>query len=205
MGGENSDVHNASERSCSLPEYMAYVSSSSHSCHKRPTTYNHIDGLSTIYRTEGMRGLYRGTLLALVGVSNGALQFMAYERIKSLAFKQKRRSFDGAGKPWTAKDDKLVNSRIHAISACIVLPADQPSLSPVQPNATYIIASGVSKLFALSITYPYQVVRARIQVRSTSTILIHLTFPHRYHRTTPRRTYIPISPRASHGRTPKEA
>jgi len=46
-------------------------------------------------------------------VSNGALQFMAYERIKLLAFKQKRRSFDRAGKPWTAKDDKLVSSHFH--------------------------------------------------------------------------------------------
>jgi len=51
--------------------------------------------------------------LALVGVSNGALQFMAYERMKALAFEQRRRSFDGSGKPWTAKDDKLVGSRIH--------------------------------------------------------------------------------------------
>ena len=59
-----------------------------------------------------MRGLYRGTLLALVGVSNGALQFMAYERIKALAFKQKRRSFEGAGRPWTTEDDKLVGIRI---------------------------------------------------------------------------------------------
>jgi len=90
-----------------------------------------------------MKGLYRGTLLALVGVSNGALQFMAYERIKALAFKQKRRSFGRSGKPWTAKDDKL-------------------------SNTTYTIASGVSKLFALTITYPYQVVRARIQNNATA-------------------------------------
>ena len=46
--------------------------------------------------------------MALVGVSNGALQFMAYERVKALAFKQKRRSFEKAGKPWTVEDDKLV-------------------------------------------------------------------------------------------------
>ena len=60
-----------------------------------------------------MKGLYRGTILALVGVSNGALQFMAYERIKALAFEQKRRSFGRAGKPWTTKDDKLVGFHFH--------------------------------------------------------------------------------------------
>ena len=67
-----------------------------------------------------MRGLYRGTLLALVGVSNGALQFMAYERIKMLAFKQKRNSFERAGKPWTTEDDKLVGFLIKVYAQRIV-------------------------------------------------------------------------------------
>jgi len=111
---------------------------------KDPTAYRNLrHGLSNIYQTEGLRGLYRGTLLALVGVSNGALQFMAYERIKTLAFKQKRRSFERAGKPWTTEDDKL-------------------------SNITYIMASGASKIFALGISYPYQVVRARIQNNATA-------------------------------------
>jgi len=81
--------------------------------------------------------------LALVGVSNGALQFMAYERIKRLAFRQKRRSFEKAGKPYTMEDDKLANT-------------------------TYVMASGAGKFFALATTYPYQVVRARIQNNATA-------------------------------------
>lgn len=46
--------------------------------------------------------------MALVGVSNGALQFMAYERIKRFAFKRKRRMFEKAGRKYTLEDDKLV-------------------------------------------------------------------------------------------------
>ncbi|KAF9784624.1 mitochondrial carrier domain-containing protein, partial [Thelephora terrestris] len=99
-------------------------------------------GLSSIYRTEGVRGLYRGTLLALVGVSNGSLQFMAYERVKRFAFKWKRAMFEKAGRPYTLEDDKLANT-------------------------TYIVASGASKIFALAVTYPYQVTRARIQNNAT--------------------------------------
>ena len=47
------------------------------------------DGLTSVYRTEGLKGLYRGTSLALVGVSNGAIQFMGYEQLKWLCFEQK--------------------------------------------------------------------------------------------------------------------
>lgn len=38
--------------------------------------------LAHIYQHEGMRGLWKGAGLALFGVSNGAIQFMAYEQLK---------------------------------------------------------------------------------------------------------------------------
>lgn len=66
------------------------------------------DGFSSIYRSEGIKGLYRGTTLALFGVSNGAIQFMAYEEMKQWGFQRKRRRFASEGKEWTPADDKLV-------------------------------------------------------------------------------------------------
>ena len=66
------------------------------------------DGFRSIYRTEGVTGLYRGTILALVGVGNGALQFMTYEEMKRWGFERKKRQFEKAGKEYTAEDDKLV-------------------------------------------------------------------------------------------------
>ncbi|EJD54127.1 mitochondrial FAD carrier protein [Auricularia subglabra TFB-10046 SS5] len=100
-------------------------------------------GLSSVYRAEGVPGLYRGTLLALVGVSNGAIQFMAYEQMKRFALEAKRARYERAGREWNVASDRL-------------------------SNTMYTVMSGVSKLGALSLTYPYQVVRSRIQNNATA-------------------------------------
>ena len=43
------------------------------------------DGLVQISKKEGIPGLYKGTVMSVVGVSNGAVQFMLYEELKRLA------------------------------------------------------------------------------------------------------------------------
>ena len=69
-----------------------------------------LDGLRSIYRHEGLRGLYKGSLLALVGVSNGSIQFAAYEEIKRRRTDMKRRRFDKLGRRWRTEDEKLVGN-----------------------------------------------------------------------------------------------
>ncbi|KAF7330844.1 hypothetical protein MVEN_02423700 [Mycena venus] len=101
------------------------------------------NGFSSIIRTEGVSGLFRGTSLALFGVSNGAIQFVVYERMKRWGFEMKKKQYQLAGRKWTMEADKL-------------------------SNTAYSIMSGGSKLAALSLTYPYQVVRSRIQNNATS-------------------------------------
>lgn len=73
--------------------------------------FDHVsDGLREISKTEGLRGLYRGTLLALFGVSNGAVQFMAYEEMKRWAFGRKKRQYIKTGMEWTPEADRLVST-----------------------------------------------------------------------------------------------
>jgi len=115
----------------------------------------HIDGLREISRTEGMPGLWRGSILALVGVSNGAIQFMAYEEMKRFLFRRKRLRYEKSGREWTPEADRLV---------CIFHYLSDLSKLVSKSNTVYTIISGVSKLFSLTITYPYQVVRSRLQV-----------------------------------------
>jgi len=109
-----------------------------------PTAYRSLwGGLSSILRTEGVAGLWRGTSLALFGVSNGAIQFMAYEEMKRWGFERKRNQFAKSGRVMTPGDDKL-------------------------SNTSYTIMSGAAKLGALTSTYPYQVIRSRIQNNATT-------------------------------------
>lgn len=101
-------------------------------------------GLVSIYRTEGVRGLYKGAGLALFGVSNGAIQFMAYEELKK----------------WRT------SVAIRKLQSPSPVDTSMVKLS----NAEYIVMSGVSKVAAILLTYPYQVVRSRIQNHATSHI-----------------------------------
>ncbi|XP_070533962.1 solute carrier family 25 member 32-like [Ptychodera flava] len=87
-----------------------------------------LDALFKIYKFEGIPGLYSGLIPGLLGVSHGALQFMAYEELK-----------------------KLYNNHY-----------DQSNETQLGASA-YITFAALSKLFAVSVTYPYQVVRVRLQ------------------------------------------
>ncbi|KAB5590191.1 Mitochondrial folate transporter/carrier [Ceratobasidium theobromae] len=102
------------------------------------------DGLSSIYRNEGWRGLYVGTTLALLNVSSGTIQFVAYEELRRLCFQQKRRRLGL---------DERTNSR-----------SEDDRLS----NTTYTIISAAAKLIAMASTYPLQVIRSRMQNHATA-------------------------------------
>lgn len=91
-----------------------------------------MDAFAKTYRYEGMRGLYKGFVPGMFGVSHGALQFMAYEELKT----QYNKYYN---KPHDAK------------------------LTTVE----YLAFASLSKLFAAVTTYPYQVLRARMQDQHT--------------------------------------
>ncbi|XP_070208526.1 solute carrier family 25 member 32-like isoform X1 [Littorina saxatilis] len=87
-----------------------------------------VHALAKIYKEEGMRGLYKGFVPGMLGISHGALQFMAYEELKTI-YNQYR---------------------------------EQP-LDTRLGSGEYILFAAVSKMFAASLTYPYQVIRSRLQ------------------------------------------
>lgn len=86
------------------------------------------DCLTKMYKAEGIRGLYKGFLPGIFGVSHGALQFMAYEEMK---------------KSYNSYKKVPVNTKFNSIE--------------------YLTFAALSKIFAACSTYPYQVVRSRLQ------------------------------------------
>lgn len=91
-----------------------------------------VDGFSSIVRSEGVLGLFRGTSLALFGVSNGALQFVVYERMKRWGFEMKKKQFALAGRPWTTEVDKLVSTSTYAHFVCSMQSVQHLLLSHVR-------------------------------------------------------------------------
>ncbi|CAH1776198.1 unnamed protein product [Owenia fusiformis] len=97
-------------------------------CQKSQQYSGMVDTMTKIYKFEGIKGLYKGMLPGVFGVSHGALQFMAYEQLK-----QKYNSYR----------ERPQDCRFNSME--------------------YIMFAALSKVFAASATYPYQVIRSRLQ------------------------------------------
>nr|BAB10914.1 unnamed protein product [Arabidopsis thaliana] len=94
--------------------------------------------IRTIVKEEGPRALYKGIVPGLVLVSHGAIQFTAYEELRKIIVDLKER------RRKSESTDNLLNS------------------------ADYAALGGSSKVAAVLLTYPFQVIRARLQQRPST-------------------------------------
>lgn len=96
-----------------------------------------LGGAVQLWKDEGWRGFYRGLGISLFGVSHGAVQFAVYEPAKRIYFARRRRRMEREG---------------------------QSVEGPMKvTNEATLLLSSVSKLVAGAVTYPYQVIRSRLQ------------------------------------------
>ena len=103
-----------------------------------------LDCLYSIARNEGVPGLYKGLTPSLLLVSHGAIQFTCYENLKSIA----RGGVSVAPDDDTKGDDNDT----------------APSMEQRELTSTECAVYGMlSKILASFVTYPQQVVRARMQ------------------------------------------
>ncbi|KAI9844103.1 MAG: hypothetical protein M1837_005817 [Sclerophora amabilis] len=96
-------------------------------------------GLKSVAGTEGLRGLYRGLVPAIIGCSHGAVQFMALEQLKTWQSRSYTAGGNGA-----------------AVGA-------EGGRREFFTNIETLLMSATAKVFAGSVTYPYQIVRTRLQ------------------------------------------
>jgi solute carrier family 25 folate transporter 32 len=94
-------------------------------------------GAKDLWIKEGWRGFYRGLSVSCLGVSHGAVQFAVYEPLKRSWLR------------YVARDRMNIRE-------------DHSSGVKLGNEATLII-SGSAKVVAGTATYPYQVVRSRLQ------------------------------------------
>lgn len=100
------------------------------------------DAMVRIFREEGLGGFFKGLSASYWGVTEGALHFVVYERIKAKLVEENKRRI--------ARGDFLRKNQ----SA-----SDPERLTSVQ----YLTAAAVSKLLASAATYPHEVVRLRMR------------------------------------------
>ncbi|XWS45479.1 hypothetical protein CRYUN_Cryun15aG0140300 [Craigia yunnanensis] len=96
------------------------------------------DALRTILREEGWTALYKGLGPGLLMVSHGAIQFTAYEELRRIMVDYKER------KRKSESASNLLNS------------------------FDYAVLGGSSKIAAIIVTYPFQVIRTRSQQRPSN-------------------------------------
>lgn len=96
------------------------------------------DAAYKIAKNEGITAFYRGMIPAMFGVSHGAIQFAVYEQLKIARYNQRLAAGFSQDKAWALG------------------------------SLEYVGMAALSKSIATLITYPYQVLKSRMQT-STST------------------------------------
>ncbi|CDF40797.1 unnamed protein product [Chondrus crispus] len=100
------------------------------------------DAMVRIFREEGVAGFFKGLTASYWGVTEGALHFVVYERLKAKLVEENRRKI--------AQGHYLTTPR---------MTEDPQRLTSLQ----YLSAAALSKLLASMATYPHEVVRLRMR------------------------------------------
>ena len=110
---------------------------------------------------DGVRGLYRGWLPSLFSVSHGAVQFAVYEQLKQAAAtrsRSRRTTTTTTTKGRRQENDDDDDTIRHEYTK-----ASRDKTEHKPSNASTLLFSAIAKIAAVGLTYPLQLVRARLQ------------------------------------------
>ena len=109
----------------------------------------------TIVAEEGVAGLYKGLVPSLILVSNPAIQFLAYEQLVLLLSRYYRARHRIA----TTVVSSISTTHANTPTTLPIPPTPLPALSSID----FFMLGAISKAIATVLTYPYQVVKSRMQ------------------------------------------
>lgn len=127
-------------------------------------------GARDLLRAEGPRGFYRGLAVSMIGPMHGAVQFAVYEPAKRAWLgwrlrrrrRQQQRELEGRGSGSSGSDvvrTAAAGGGPHNLDRQQQQQQQQEQLG----NDATVVLSTLAKLVANAVTYPYQVVRSRVQ------------------------------------------
>jgi len=93
------------------------------------------DVITAIFKEEGVKGFYKGIQASYWGCTEGAVQFLLYEQLKTRLLERANANRTARGQPPTTE------------------------LSPT----TYFLSAAAAKMFASIFTYPHEVARTRMR------------------------------------------
>jgi len=116
--------------------------------------------LSHIYAFEGWRAFYRGLGASTLGLSHIAIQFPVYEWTKATIGHMARPATVGGGsREREGRGQSLAGGAPLRPARSVA----ESTAEEQQPTWVVLAASFASKLLASTVTYPHELVRARLQ------------------------------------------
>ena len=122
-----------------------------------------VTGTVQMWRDEGWKGGYRGLAISMVGVAHGAVHFAVYEPAKKVYLSW--RNNNRRKRMREAREAALMASGV-GIDGEELVP-ETGGVGGVQDekisDMATLVLSSTAKLFAGMVTYPYQVIKSRMQ------------------------------------------
>ena len=119
---------------------------------------NYMEVVQSMWKEEGAGAFFKGLTASYVGCFEGAIQWIVYEKLKTVL---------SAPRPVP-----VVPAKKRSAAASKQPPPQQRTPSP----AEYFLAAAFSKLVAIAFTYPHEVVRTRMREQATNGLFKYTGF-----------------------------
>jgi solute carrier family 25 protein 33/36 len=123
---------------------------------KQFSTYGQM--IKSIYKEEGLSGFWKGTIASYVGCFEGAIQWMTYEKLKTVL--QERA--DGRAEELAALENPRGFRKGH--------------VTGLITSTELMFAGAIAKAGAILATYPHEVVRTRMREQATNGVFKYTGF-----------------------------